>query len=76
MSKYLLTLIQGVKINVSRIYLRMEDPIYPYALGVLLPSIEITTTDKDWQQVEKVMNPEIMFKNIKVKDFQVFMDVS
>ncbi len=54
----------------------MEDPLYPYALGVLLPSIEVTTTNKEWEPVEKVLNPEIMFKTIQVKDFQVFMDVS
>jgi hypothetical protein len=64
MSKYLLTLIQGVQVNIKRIYFRLEDPDYPYAFGVLLPSIQVTTTDKDWQTVDKVTDPEIMFKSI------------
>ena len=53
----------------------MEDPDYPYAMGVLLPSIDVNTTDKNWKEIDKIKcDPEIMFKNISVKDFQIFLE--
>lgn len=73
MNKYLLTLIQGIHVSVKRIYFRMEDPGYPYAFGVLLPAITIITTDKDWNKVSDVEDPEIMYKTVQIQDFQVFM---
>ncbi|CDW72111.1 UNKNOWN [Stylonychia lemnae] len=74
MNKYVLEVIQNVQISIKRIYLRMEDPEYPYALGVLLPSIQVDTTDRFWNKIDLVKDPEIMFKNIKIQDFQIFLE--
>lgn len=44
-------------------------------MGVLLPSINIETTDKDWNIIDLVKgDPEIMHKIIQVNEFQIFME--
>lgn len=74
MNKFVLNIIQNLKISVERIYIRIEMPEYEFSLGVLLPSIQVSTTDKDWNVVEKVENPEILHKSIQVQNISIFLD--
>lgn len=39
MNKFVLNIIQNLKISIERIYVRIEMPEYEFSLGVLLPSI-------------------------------------
>ena len=60
--------------SVKRVYFRIEDPLYPLAIGMLLPSLEVQTCDKSWSVVEKSADPSIMFKSIEIKDFSIFIN--
>lgn len=57
-------------------YLRIEDSDYPFALGLLIPSLTINSSDKNWKLADVVSNPEIMYKQISLKDFSIFFDCS
>ena len=74
MNKFVLNIIQNLKISVERIYVRIEMPEYEFSLGVLLPSIHVSTTDKEWNIVDKVSNPEILHKSIQVQNISLFLD--
>ena len=50
MNKFVLQIIQNLHITVERVYIRIEDP-YPFALGILSPSITVRTADNAWQVV-------------------------
>ena len=39
MNNYLLKLIQNVQVDISKVYIRLEDPISMFAIGLILPSI-------------------------------------
>ena len=54
-------------------YLRIEDP-YPFALGLIIPSITVRTADRDWKVVPSKEKPEIAFKIVRIEDFSVFME--
>lgn len=60
--------------SVKRVYFRIEDPTYPLSIGLLLPSLEVKTCDKDWTAVEKSPVPCVMFKQIEIKDFSIFIN--
>jgi len=47
MNKFVLQIIQNLHITVQRVYLRIEDP-YPFALGILIPSVTVRTADSAW----------------------------
>lgn len=73
--KTILQIATNVQVKVERVYIRMEDPDMPYALGVLVPSIAVESADKIWNVITHVLeNPSVMFKRVVVKDIQVFLE--
>jgi hypothetical protein len=73
MNKFVLQIIQNLHITIERVYLRIEDP-YPFALGILIPSVTVRTADSSWQVVQNVKKPEIAYKIIRIEDFSIFME--
>lgn len=75
MMKTILQVATNVQVKVERVYLRMEDPKFPFALGFLVPSIAIESADKIWNIITHVLeNPSIMYKRIVVKDISIFLE--
>ena len=73
MNKFVLQIIQNLQISIDRVYLRIEDP-YPFALGVLIPSISVKTADRGFNVVSHVERPEIAFKIVRIEDLSIFME--
>lgn len=73
MNKFVLQIIQNLQISIDRVYLRIEDP-YPFALGVLIPSISVKTADRAFNVVSHVERPEIAFKIVRIEDLSIFME--
>jgi hypothetical protein len=53
--------------------LRIEDP-YPFALGLLIPSITLKTANETWKVNEKNANTELAFKIVRIEGFSIFME--
>jgi hypothetical protein len=53
--------------------LRIEDP-YPFALGLLIPSITLRTANETWKVDEKNANTELAFKIVRIEGFSIFME--
>lgn len=59
----------------ERIYIRLEDPSFPFAMGILIPSIAVESADKVWNIITHVLeNPSIMYKRIIVKGISIFLE--
>ncbi len=54
-------------------YLRIEDS-YPFALGVLIPSITVETANQKWELNQKNENSELAFKVLRIEGFSIFME--
>ena len=74
MNRFVLAIISNLSINIQNIYLRIEDPDYPFAMGVVLPNIKVETADKNWNRVSKALDPQIIFKTILIKNFSIFLE--
>lgn len=59
---------------IERVYIRIEDPDYPFALGVLIPSIILNNVNKKWEKVETVSNNDVLNKQISLINFSIFLD--
>jgi hypothetical protein len=53
--------------------LRIEDP-YPFALGILIPSITLQTANENWEIGKKNSNTELAFKVVRIEGFSIFME--
>ena len=53
--------------------MRIEDP-YPFALGLLIPSITLKTANETWKVNEKNANTELAFKIVRIEGFSIFME--
>lgn len=53
--------------------MRIEDP-YPFALGLLIPSITLKTANESWQANEKNTYTELAFKIVRIEGFSIFME--
>jgi|LauGreDrversion4_2_1035121.scaffolds.fasta_scaffold38019_1 hypothetical protein len=73
MSSTVLSIIQNIEVTIERVYLRIEDS-YPFALGILIPSITMKTADQDWKIGQKNPNTEIAFKVVRIEGFSIFME--
>ncbi len=75
MSHIVLNIIQNIHINIERVYVRIEDP-YPFALGILIPSITVSTTDSHYKTDGNLKNdrPEIAFKVARIDGLSIFME--
>ena len=75
MSTVVLNIIQNIQITVERVYLRIEDP-YPFALGILIPSITVRTADPNYNIEGKLDSnrPEIAFKVARINGLSIFME--
>lgn len=75
MSNIILNIIQNIHITVERVYVRIEDP-YPFALGILIPSITVRTADSTYNTDAKASKdrPEIAFKVARIDGLSIFME--
>lgn len=75
MSHIVLNIIQNIHITVERVYVRIEDP-YPFALGILIPSITVSTSDSRYNTQGNLKNdrPEIAFKVARIEGLSIFME--
>jgi Vacuolar sorting-associated protein 13, N-terminal len=75
MSHIVLNIIQNIHINIERVYVRIEDP-YPFALGILIPSITVSTSDSHYKTEGILKNdrPEIAFKVARIDGLSIFME--
>lgn len=65
----------NVQVKIERVYIRIEDPDFPFALGILIPSINVESADKLWNIITKACeNPSIFYKNINVLGFSIFLE--
>jgi Vacuolar sorting-associated protein 13, N-terminal len=76
MSHIVLNIIQNIHITVERVYVRIEDP-YPFALGILIPSITVSTSDSNYRTDSNDLKndrPEIAFKVARIDGLSIFME--
>ena len=73
MNKFVLQIIQNLKLTIERVYVRIEDPL-PFAIGILIPLVQVHTADKEWNIVKVVEKPEIAYKMVRIEDLSIFME--
>ena len=79
MSQLIQKIIDNIQIKITNIYIRIEDtlsiPNQPFALGVVIGSMEAQTMSDAWVP-EFIANKEITNKQFTIKDFAVYMNFS
>jgi hypothetical protein len=74
MNKFVLEILGNIKVKIERAYIRIEDPEFPYALGILFHDIGVKTCDENWNVVNFLRHPEYMWKSVYLNDFSLFLD--
>ncbi|KAK3096835.1 hypothetical protein FSP39_003796 [Pinctada imbricata] len=73
MGKYILN---NIQIKVSNIHIRYEDSVtngdYSFAVGTILRSLHVVTTDDKWQEAELDSSAKVLHKLGKLTDFSVY----
>ena len=46
----------------------------PFAIGILIPLVQVHTADKEWNIVKVVEKPEIAYKMVRIEDLSIFME--
>ena len=61
-------------VTVERTYVRIENIKMPIAVGVLMPYMNVSNADKNWNPIDASAKPLYMFKPVTVKDVSVFVE--
>jgi len=72
-------IVDNIQIKVSNVYVRIEDtlsiPRMPFALGIVIGSIQAETMNDKWQP-QFTAGAEVTNKEFSIRDFAVYMNVN
>lgn len=77
--KLVVQIINNVQIRIKNVHIRYEDrstSAIPFALGITLGSLEVHTTDQDWQKTFLAEALTKVFKIAKLDGLAVYMNCS
>lgn len=78
-SKLVNKIIDNIQIDIKNVYVRLEDgisnPEMPWCFGATLGSIQIYTTNDDWDR-DFVTDEVVTKKAIKLQNFAMFVNFS
>ena len=67
-------ILANISVEIEKVYVRFEDEALEFSIGMLIPSISLKSTDKDFNPIQNIIDTAILFKRINIDDVSLFVN--
>ena len=64
----------NIKVQIESIHVTFEELQQKFSIGLLLPSIEVSSMNEFWEHIKVVTFTDILFKKLSIKSVSLFIN--